>query len=324
MIGDNCMKKTICFYYMFVLCLFSAQLLSKYYMSGGDIFETFINKWSFYELCEFGYDSLSHPLQYPLSSKPGGLSFDPKKVLKGDLIFVRGRYVHEFFRNLAPYIKVPYCIVTHGEYLDAFVESYLPYLDSPSVIAWFGTHPCPKMHPKFIPIPLGIPACRVSGYQNKKRDAFFKYLRAKKKNGLLYANFSEKTHSERCLVEKILRRASYCYFSKRLPYDDYLKEMAGYKFTLSPCGLGIDCYRTWEALLVGSIPIVKKSYLDNLYKDLPVLIVDDWEDITEAFLHKKYQEIMLRKYDIRKLYMDYWIDMIRDRRNRFLRKKYWE
>ena len=67
---------------------------------------------------------------------------------------------------------------------------------------------------------------------------------------------------------------------------DYLKEMAQCKFTFSPRGFGIDCYRTWEALLVGSIPVIKSSHLDFMYEGLPVLIVNDWQVINEDFLNK--------------------------------------
>jgi len=34
---------------------------------------------------------------------------------------------------------------------------------------------------------------------------------------------------------------------------------AGCAFTLSPAGAGLDCHRTWEALLLGSIPVVLRS-----------------------------------------------------------------
>ena len=86
--------------------------------------------------------------------------------------------------------------------------------------------------------------------------------------------------------------------------------MAHYKFALSPRGWGPDCYRTWEALLVGTIPIVRRCQfdmylvrsddvvdsgmkctitspaggeLDKLYQDLPVLIIDNWEELTDEF-----------------------------------------
>ena len=52
--------------------------------------------------------------------------------------------------------------------------------------------------------------------------------------------------------------------------------MAKYKFVLSPFGVGLDCHRTWEALILGCIPIVKSSCIDPVYEGLPVWIVKDW------------------------------------------------
>jgi hypothetical protein len=57
-----------------------------------------------------------------------------------------------------------------------------------------------------------------------------------------------------------------------------------YGFVISPHGRGIDCYRTWEALLMGAIPIVKKSVLDPVYEGWPVVIVEDWREVTHANL----------------------------------------
>ena len=55
---------------------------------------------------------------------------------------------------------------------------------------------------------------------------------------------------------------------------------ADFLFEISPQGNGLDCYRTWEALLLQTIPIVRSSTLDPLYDGLPVAIVDSWEDVT--------------------------------------------
>jgi hypothetical protein len=52
-------------------------------------------------------------------------------------------------------------------------------------------------------------------------------------------------------------------------------EMCKYSFVLSPFGNGYDCHRTWEALLLGCIPIMKKSRIDSLFKYLPVLTRED-------------------------------------------------
>ncbi len=41
------------------------------------------------------------------------------------------------------------------------------------------------------------------------------------------------------------------------------------------------CTGMWETLLVGSIPVTVSSPLDTLLRRLPVLIVDDWDEVTQ-------------------------------------------
>ena len=81
-------------------------------------------------------------------------------------------------------------------------------------------------------------------------------------------------------------------------------------FVLCPRGNGYDCHRTWEALLMGAIPIVKSSSMDPLFKNLPVLIVNDFKELDDEFLQKKYEEIRSKPFDKRKLTMDYWADIL--------------
>lgn len=97
-----------------------------------------------------------------------------------------------------------------------------------------------------------------------------------------------------------------------------MKEMSDFKFTLSPRGYGPDSYRNYEAMLVGSIPIVHTSQLDPLYADLPVVIVQDWEEINEEFLEQKYKEFTAKKFNIEKLFMEYWWKKIESVRQEFL------
>lgn len=100
-------------------------------------------------------------------------------------------------------------------------------------------------------------------------------------------------------------------------YDDWKP----YKFILSPQGAGLDCHRTWEAIICGIIPIVKSSSIDNLFKDLPVLIVDDWEDINEDMLIKYYDIISNNKknnvYSMEKLHLSYWKNIIENNSKKY-------
>jgi hypothetical protein len=87
-----------------------------------------------------------------------------------------------------------------------------------------------------------------------------------------------------------------------------------YAFVVSPFGNGYDCHRTWEALILGCIPIVKTSGLDSLYDTLPVLIIQDWSDITETLLRKTLEDFKKKhennKFNYDKLTLNYWMDKI--------------
>ena len=96
-------------------------------------------------------------------------------------------------------------------------------------------------------------------------------------------------------------------------WTDYITELLNYKFCLSLPGKGLDCYRTWEALSLGVIPIVYSTNLDILYENLPVVIISDFSLLTEDFLKNKYEEICSKidTYEWKKLSSSYWIDKIK-------------
>ena len=80
------------------------------------------------------------------------------------------------------------------------------------------------------------------------------------------------------------------------------------KFVLSPPGNGIDCHRTWEALCLGAIPIVRAKQFKSLFADLPVLNVDEWSDVTPELLQNTLREFKQRNFNYEKLTLKYWTD----------------
>ncbi len=82
-----------------------------------------------------------------------------------------------------------------------------------------------------------------------------------------------------------LRHESFMAFeANQAPRNDVWRRHIEVAFEASPHGNGLDCHRTWEALLLKTVPIVKTSVLDPLYDGLPVVIVEDWAEITRARL----------------------------------------
>ncbi|KAI8620889.1 hypothetical protein BC830DRAFT_1096677 [Chytriomyces sp. MP71] len=101
-------------------------------------------------------------------------------------------------------------------------------------------------------------------------------------------------------------------------YDNSMDRFAFYTsvvvpsiFVVSPQGFGLDCYRTYEALLLGTYPIVISSDLDVLFKDLPVLILRDWGELSVKLLETTYADFQGRKFDFSTLYVKYWKGQIR-------------
>jgi hypothetical protein len=237
-------------------------------------------------------------------------SFDPDQIFEGAVIFVKTNYLGYFFKKKFPRIKNRFIIISHeGDY--PAPRRHKKYLEHEKLIAWLGQNPTVKNEKKFLPIPIGVAGSNwahgnmatIKNIQDKETE----------KLHLAYLNINTGTYPiERERVYNLFCKEPYCLDTGRCSFEKYLQDMKASRFVFSPRGNGLDCHRTWEALLMGSIPIVGSSYLDPLLEDLPVLIVKNWEEITEAFLIKTWREISETKYSLDKLYLQYYKDLIDD------------
>ena len=72
-------------------------------------------------------------------------------------------------------------------------------------------------------------------------------------------------------------------------------QIGEHKFVVCQRGNGLDTHRICEVLLMGSVPIVEHSGLDDLYSEWPVVLVDSFEDVdTTSFVfdNLKYQTFL--------------------------------
>jgi hypothetical protein len=89
-------------------------------------------------------------------------------------------------------------------------------------------------------------------------------------------------------------------------FDNYIDNIYSHKFVICPEGHGIDTHRKWETLYLNTIPIEKRSINNFFYEDLPICLVDSWEEITEDFLSNEYNKITNKKWNLDKLDFNYW------------------
>ena len=246
-----------------------------------------------------------------------------RNIRKGDIIYIDNFHIQNFFSHTHPRLNAPYILISHGGWPSVPGNACARYLDSPKLIAWFGKN-IDRLHPKLHPLPIGIPTpasgCgNINTVHSIMKNA--KDLSDRRTDKLIYINLTWGSNpKERLLCINTLKDKPFTYISgiyryatKIQPFAQYLKELSEFRFVASPNGLGVDCHRTWEAMLVGTIPIITRSFLTEtiLFDDLPVLIIDDWSQITKEFLDENFKKIMSRSYNLDKLQAQYWFNKIR-------------
>lgn len=237
--------------------------------------------------------------------------FDVNNVKFSDTVFVSGNLLELFFEYVHHKIKYSYILITHNSDI-SFPGDFHNYLDDPKIKAWLTVNPG-FFHPKLHALPIGF----QNHHWNTKRNSDIARALANKnlvRSHLLLMNFRTGTNmSERGPVFDLFSGVDYCYCPEtNQSFYDYLKDLHCSKYCLSPFGNGKDCHRVYEALLMGCIPIVKSSELDQLYKDLPILVVSDWKEINKEFLNHKHKDMMKSLVNKDFLTIDFWQNKIRN------------
>lgn len=239
---------------------------------------------------------------------------NPDLIKERDIIFVKSEMLEDFFENIHPKINCKYKLISHnGD--ENITERYEKYLDD-KIIHWFAQNLLFK-NPKVTVLPIGLE--NLHYFRNGIISIFDKIqnVEIEKKDRVLVGFTVNTNFAERNVALDSLRECS-CVDEIKNPLKSkfYLRLLNKYKFVASPPGNGIDCIRTWEALYLKTIPIVKNSINASLIKDLglPVWIVnryDELKEISEDELREKYANLMKdANWDYLK--MDYWIKRIRN------------
>jgi len=204
--------------------------------------------------------------------------------------------------------KIPVLVTGYSDH--PIGKSEIDILEQPNLKAWFANNIDIK-HPKLIAVPLGLPNQVDFEIQGNTKVIYEIAQTPKVIKNLAYMNFKIETFpAERRRVHDMFIGKPWV-TNGRIACDveghrEYLKEIRSHKFCICPRGNGFDSHRMLEALYLGTIPIVKKCIAMEQFEMLPCVFVDDWDEITPDFLHKKYIEIVNCEFNLEKLYMSYW------------------
>ena len=233
------------------------------------------------------------------------------RMFPGMSIYVCSDVLSYFVDHILPRIGCSFTLVSGDSDLCVPREALNPLqtqklLKSPFLRTWFAQNTQMDLTHKIVSLPIGLDYHTISnnpqhswrmqdeGYLpfHQERilvDLIQNALPLEEREIKIYVNlgmhndrFGERKRALSELSSSLLVRES-----QTLPRTLTWTRMTQFAFVLSPFGNGMDCHRTWEALCLGCIPIVKDSIMNrNLFSSLNVLIVNNWKDITLDLLQE--------------------------------------
>jgi hypothetical protein len=272
------------------------------------------------------YSSIRHMYDYP--------NIEKLKNVINPSIYVCSSAIYHFIQVFLPLIDFSFILVS-GDCDETIPDEILCYkdfdkfLNDKRLIHWF----CQNMivnHEKITKMPIGLdyhtlrtrpmwgPLSNCVDQEKILLHIVNKSIPFWNRKIECYSNFhftinTKLGYDRRDALKNIDKNLIYYEENKVSRLITWNKQTA-YAFVACPHGGGLDCHRNWEALCLGCIPIVKTSAIDDLYKDLPVLIVENWENITIDLLNftirafkKKFEN---NEFNMKKLHLNYWLELI--------------
>lgn len=285
---------------------------------------------------------------------PGLVARFAPLIPRGAVVHVKTDNLPAFADVILPGLRAPIVLVT-GDSDRAPVSGHRQLLGHPMIGHWFAQNcDLPEAHPRLSPIPIGLdnpvytkfekrlgfvvdaiagrsgfdPSFSTNDTGNQRSfNAAAAVAREAigRKPSRVLCTFHQNHRiapdisgiPDRVAAAAALRGNRLCHFvPRRLPQQECWRLHADYAFEASPQGSGIDCFRTWEALALGTVPILRRGPLDRLFRDhdLPVALVDDWSEVTAERLAEWTQDLVPRLAAARpRLSAGYWTGFIRAR-----------
>ena len=184
----------------------------------------------------------------------------------------------------------------------------------PQIAHWFSTNIQTK-NARLSALPLGL----ANSYCGITLKAHLIAVNSRPFNGReewLYVNF--RTTSNPAVREPVMHHFRMMMKNEDwltvreagLDFETFLGEMTSHRFALCPPGNGVDTHRLWEALYSRTIPVAIGTSGMDAFRDLPILFVEDFRQLTRDFLASEYDRIKSSNWNWPKLLLPWWRERI--------------
>ena len=137
----------------------------------------------------------------------------------------------------------------------------------------------------------------------------------KPKNQFVYINYNPNTNEKiRSKILKKLKNENFISFgSYGLEIKKYIEDLKSHQYILCPTGNGLDTYRLWESLIIGSDPVVNSVLGYREFRSLPIYFFNNTEKLNLDLLESKsyiVNELKNNLEDNFYLTTEYWMESL--------------
>ena len=287
---------------------------------------------------------------YPPSYFPGrqiAYKTDPTCFRKGSLVYLHPRHFAEFIRKYWMQIKEPVALLINNDddtfpydYYNSSSQFMGQFMASDKLLCIFVQNKV-KTHnnnDKVYSLPIGIdyhtmmweeqcdwgPGKRSALVQELDLlDVKSKLLTLKECKPEAVTNFQHSMDSPirrktvRQPIYEATKGVQWITWLPKQTRNEFWLSLKDVAFVLSPPGNGLDTHRTWETLMLGRIPIISATALNQVYKGLPVWEVENWEEfakLTRDQVQAKLDEFISKweTYEWERLTLEWWQRFMRE------------
>jgi hypothetical protein len=216
---------------------------------------------------------------------------DVSKIKEGDIIYCEVNFFGEFCSKILDKIEKKFILTTGQWHLPQIQKSELTekIIKHEKVLLWASQNPIYDNSDKYMAFPYGIAFYNIKEYVT----CLLSNSSFSKSKELIYLPIDNGTNPCR---EKLPILHS-------IPPSEYYEQISNSKFILSPIGDRDDCYRHYEAIGLGTIPVsnvnvfYKNIFLNNMiYTNIDEMVNMLDKDSTNCIYEEPNKDLICLEY----------------------------
>ena len=276
-------------------------------ISSDTLLSVIINPFSLYYVCDHYYGTETFTYNIPIPKNIHNLlaTGDVLRIKPFDIIHCQVNYFEQFCNSILPLITTKIILTTGQWHLPQLQKSKYTeqILHNDTIVCWFSQNPIYDISDKYKSFPYGICHSNLKPYAHALMNK-----EVPKTKNILFLPINNKTNVCRNNLPEL----------PLLPPEQYYTQMVTGHFVISPIGDRHDCYRHYEAIGLGVIPI---SNVSDTYKH----IFDDnmvYGDIDKLVFFGQNTDTILSYHIPNKnlICLEYYKDIINNIKETFLTK----